>query len=342
VINTALDIVREVLGKDAIFSWEGSPQGFIQRLRVRDGQSAVFVRDEYSGLLQQMNRPSGHMAGLSQMFIRAYDGGTLENVRTRKKNTQTGEAEDDTDSVIEPYLVKLCASTHDSFVTRATIDNVLDGFLARFMVFSGSAEPQPLRRSTPDLVKQRFSLIEQANHFHEKARALRSPLYIENDVLDLQWQLEREWIRRAEGCSRPDAAGPSLKRLSESVLKVAGLLAIDAAGYERNPIISSHHFESARRMGIRWLESTLAVINALGRTTFERNCCVVLSTVRTHPEGIRMRDLSRKHRKFRVRDVRDLLSALELQGEIRIVECRSESGKGPAFDLVVPAAEGQS
>src|SRR5262245_20628794 len=105
VINTALDIAVEVLGKDAIFFWEGSPQGFIQRLQSRDRQSAIFVRDEYSGLLQQMNRSSGHMAGLAQMFIRAYDGGSLENVRTRKRNKQTGETEADSDSVMEPYLV---------------------------------------------------------------------------------------------------------------------------------------------------------------------------------------------------------------------------------------------
>src|SRR5262249_28515677 len=64
----ARDLAREVLGADAILSWEGSPQGLIQDLQGRDGQAAIFLRDEYSGLIQQMNRASGHMGGLAQMF----------------------------------------------------------------------------------------------------------------------------------------------------------------------------------------------------------------------------------------------------------------------------------
>jgi hypothetical protein len=285
-----------------------------------------------------MNRASGHMTGLAQMFIRAYDGGTLENVRTRKKNKKTDDYEDDTDRVVQPYLVKLCASTFDSFVTRATIENVLDGFLARFIVFKGSAEPQRMKLSTPILKAQRLSLIEDAKIFHDKARALGS-LYIEDDVLGLQWDLEQEWSRRAHECSRPDAAGPALKRLSESVLKVAALLAIDESGYERIPRISRVHFESARRMSTRWIDSTLALIDALGRNVFQRDCESVLSTILASRNGIRFRDLYRKHRKLKKRELNDVLDALRAQDEITIAE--HKSAKGPAFKLLI-APPGQS
>ena len=117
---------------------------------------------------------------------------------------------------------------------------------------------------------------------------------------------------------------------------MAGLLAIDEAAYERIPIVRVTHFESARHLGMRWIDSALALIEALDRNGFERNCRLVISTVRANPNGIRFRDLYRKHRKLKPRDVHEVLSALEIQGEITIV--KAESGKGPAFDLIAPAA----
>src|SRR5690606_26258741 len=88
-LDLAADLLRDVLGDEALIPWEGSPQGLIQKLQARDGKAAVFLRDEYSGLLAQINR-GGHMAGLEQTFIRAFDGGRLENIRTRKK-TSSGD-----------------------------------------------------------------------------------------------------------------------------------------------------------------------------------------------------------------------------------------------------------
>ena len=54
VIDYGRNVIVEVLGREAVFEWEGSPQGLVQRLQDRDGQAAIFVRDEFSGLLAQM------------------------------------------------------------------------------------------------------------------------------------------------------------------------------------------------------------------------------------------------------------------------------------------------
>src|SRR5437762_2724253 len=83
------------------------------------------------------------------------DGAPLENNRTKKRDKKTGLLEDDTDRVEKPYLVKLCASTWDAFVMRASIDNVLDGFLARFLIVTGSAIPRRMERATQELEHRR-------------------------------------------------------------------------------------------------------------------------------------------------------------------------------------------
>lgn len=323
-INFARDLLATVLGENAIIEWEGSPQGLIQRLQERDNQAAVFVRDEYSGLLQQMNR-GGHMAGLEQTFIRSFDGRVLENIRTRKRNKTTGEWHRDTDRVENPYLVKLTGTTWNAFIARATIDNVLDGFLARFIFVTGSAAPRRPGSTTPAIEADWTALIQAGRDYYERARLI-DVLNVDNDVLDASWALEQQWAARARQSTRPDAATPSLKRLAEAVLKVAGLLAIEDTSIMQ-PCITLDHFRMARAMGERWITNTLQVIEALGATSFQREADAVADTVRQHPHGIKLSDLYRAHRRLKKRDFDEILSALETQEVIGRVEA-DHQGKG--------------
>ena len=225
VVDYARNVLVSVLGQEAVFEWEGSPQGLIQRLQDRDGQAAVFIRDEYSGLLAQINR-GGHLAGLEQTLIRAFDGRVLENIRTRKRSRSTGEAESDSDRVEHPYLVTLCATTYQAFIERATIDNVISGFLARFIWVSGASTPRPQTLKTKESEAAWEALIEQARWYHANADQVRS-LEVDERVLAAAWDRERAWAAKAAASTRPDAATPSLKRLADAVLKTAALLALE-------------------------------------------------------------------------------------------------------------------
>lgn len=226
VIEFAVDVVRSVLGETALLSWEGSPQGILQRLQSRDGQTTVFHRDEYAGLLAGMNK-GGHLAGLSALLIKGYDGAVLENVRT-KKRTSEGGVLSDTDRVENPYLVQLTAAPWDAFVMRATIDNVLDGFLARCVIVTGSASGRRLSVASDEIRAAGAAVYDQARRYSTRAQAIQQ-VAIAPAVLDRHWALEQNYLRRAEASARPDAAGPSLKRLSETALKLAALLAIEEA-----------------------------------------------------------------------------------------------------------------
>lgn len=119
-----------------------------------------------------MNR-GGHMAGLAQTLIRAYDVAILENIRTRKRNKSTGNLEGDTDRVEMPYLVKLTATTWESFVTRATIDNVLDGFLARFVFVTGAALPRRVELEDATMREEFDELIRLAADYYKRAGWVR-------------------------------------------------------------------------------------------------------------------------------------------------------------------------
>jgi hypothetical protein len=322
-LDLAVDVVRAVLGESALIHWEGSPQGLLQRLQTRDGQASVFVRDEYSGLMAGMNR-GGHLAGLPQLLIKGYDGAVLENVRTRKRGPD-GDTHSDTDRVEDPYLLQFAAAPWDAFTERATIDNVLDGFLARFLIVMGSASERELPMLTEAIRSAGTAVYDQARHYHARAQAVQQ-VAIAPDVLARQWALEQDYRRRAQASSRPDAAGPSLKRLAETALKLSALLALEE---ETGTIVSIReaHFLLAVQITDKWAGNALRLIEALGRTTFQRDCEAVLRTIQQRPAGIPKGQLYRLHQRLRQRDFEEILGALETQERIAIEKTES-SGRG--------------
>lgn len=330
VLDLALDVVKEILGETALIHWEGSPQGLLQRLQTRDGQTAVFTRDEYAGLLAGMNR-GGHLAGLPQLLIKGFDGSVLENVRTRKRGAD-GEKHSDTDRVEDPYLVQLAAAPWDAFSVRATLDNVLDGFLPRFIIVTGSAAGRELPMLTDAMRLTRTALLAQAQAYHARAKAVQQ-VVIAKGVLARQWALEQEYLRRASVSPRPEAAGPALKRLADTALKLAALLAIEG---DTGTVLSirDEHFLVAAQITDRWTVNALRLIQALGRTTFQRDCEAVLASVQGRPAGLPVSTLYRLHRHLRERDFKEILSALEIQEQI-VIE-KSETGRGRPPMMVRP------
>ena len=333
VIDGAIEIIHAVLGDKAVLAWEGSPQGIIQRLQQRDGEATVFWRDEYSGLLRQMNQ-GGHMAGLSQTFIRCFDGRPIENIRTKKRHKGSDTYEDDTDSVRQPYLAKLCASTFDSFVTVASPENVIDGFLARFIFLTGKATPRRMQQTSQALKDKHEKLVGLAWDFFNKAKA--TDIGIDDAVLDRHWELEQKWTKLAQTASKRDAMGPALKRLSEAVLKVAGLLAIDESNEDNPAYITVEHFEQALAMGQRWLNSTWRVVEALGRSDHKKKLDTVWKIIQHYPNGMKMSHLYRKQQNLKTRELEEVLRSLQEQARIRIEQEPGTGKRGRSPRIVFP------
>jgi hypothetical protein len=333
----AADVIRQVLGEDAILPWKGSPEALIQALAARDGRAAVFARDEYSGLLAQMKK-GGYVAGLAQDFIRGFDGLPITMARTAKMNRKTGERVDDTDRVRDPYLVKLCAATRTSFTETATIDDVLDGLLARFVFTSGSAEERRPQTMTAALEDAWRTVVAHAHAFHDRAEDMLS-VAIPEPVLDDAWDLEKRFKAAAMTHPRPDAARPAMKRLAETVLKVAALLAIDRSR-DGSATIDGRDLEAAVGMAERWRTTTLAVIADIGRTRFQARADAVLRTIRAHPKGIMLSTLYRAHRDLAQREFDDVLGALETQQLAHRVDAKTgKIGRAPVVYFPGPPVE---
>jgi hypothetical protein len=336
-LELAVDFIRSLLGKAALLNWEGSPQGFIQRLQERDGQATVFVRDEYASLLTAINR-GGHLTGLPQVLIKAYDGSVIENVRTKKRNSD-GAKLADTDRAEAPYLAQCAAAPWDAFVQAATIDNVNDGFLPRFIIITGQAAGRALQPITPDIRAQREALLDQLRTYQAQVQAIETVAFAPG-VLEAQWAFEQSLLARASESSRPDAAGPVLKRLADTALKLTALLAVEQATGTVLTLTLAQ-FAMAATITRRWADNALRLVEALGRTTFRKHCEEVLRTVRMQPTGLSVSTLYRKHPNLRERDFHEILGALETQEHIAVEKTEPTGKKGRLATMVRPLTKGK-
>jgi hypothetical protein len=323
VQDVGVDLAREVLPATSFFEWEGSQQGLIQRLADIDGTPLLFPRDELSGLMAQVKQ-GGHLAGLPQTLIRAYDVRPLENVRTRKRKDAGGKAEPDTDRAVEPYLVLLAASTRDSLLEYVGTPDYLSGFMPRFLVYSGSADPKPSRRPSEAILTARRELVSHLRRIRERAAAIPGPLGVDDAVYEAAWGLEQQWTHTVKNTVvRSSVAGAIVKRLLESLYKVAALLALDRA----KAYVTAEDYQQATAMGQRWLASALELAQAAAASRFEKQCALVLEVI--GDDWTTMRTILRRHRWLRIKHLEDILAALEEQAEIDVEYPKSEKGLKP-------------
>lgn len=333
VLRLMTDILAAAMGETALMEWEGSPQGIIQRLQERQGQATVFARDEFSPLIATMNKQGSYMSALLQVLIRAYDGGTLETIRTKKFNAE-GNKVSDSDRVTDPYLVTLAASTYDSFMARATIDNILDGFLPRFVFYSSSVDdPRPLPMHTSEMDQRRNALVMRAHRLFQRCGVI-GEVRLNPEVQELKWTTERDWRARAKASSRPSTYGPVYQRLGNSLLRVAALLALDETE-SLDVTVQPEHYAAALLMGERWRICVERVIEDLGATPFLRSADLVLDTIRRSPGGVSRSDVLRAHRGIRGRDMAEILQSLIDQERISEVKVPT-SGRPTVMLVPVP------
>jgi hypothetical protein len=242
--------------------------------------------------------------------------------RTTKVKAKSGERIDDTDRVREPYLVKLCAATRTSFIETAGIEDVLDGLLARFVFTSGFADERRMARSTGELEAAWSEVLAHGKAFHDRAQKILT-IDLPEEVLEAEWALELQLREQATPHPRCDAARPAMKRLAETILKVAALLAID----RNRATVTVEDFDQAAALARPWIVTTLALIADLGRSRFQARADAVLGTITTRPKGIPRGELFRAHRALTGREFDEVLTALELQGLVHVFKSDATVGR---------------
>src|ERR1700694_5649994 len=212
-----------VLDPELFLANDQSPQGFVEEMSFRDGDAAVWHRDEFRSFLAQLKN-AGWMAGGKELLMKFYDGSSYyRRLRTKKHK---GQEFPDEAKVDKPYLVAVAAGVTSRIIDVLTVDDVVDGFLPRFLIVAPTERP-PRRAAatiTDAISAERRALIELLRQLRDGLTARgECAVQFPPEV----WQRWNDYAALIEGeaatSSAPELFGPIAGRMADNALKLAAL-----------------------------------------------------------------------------------------------------------------------
>lgn len=328
--STAMDIAIELLDEvmpDAVMATDGSVEGLMQSMAERTGKSSIFLRDEFSGLLESMFKKD-YMAGTAEMLTKLYDG--KRQKRVLKK---------DSTDIKDPRLIIFGGGIKTKVTALLKDEHVSSGFMPRFVfitAISDITKIRPVGPPTKRVVNGRASLLSSMNILHNKHNNMR-PLIINGmpqpvmtkpkitvELTDEAWEryniLERTLVKYGVESNRPDIFTPVGDRLSKSILKAAMLLACEREKENQSETVTVtvNDLLVAIKYGESWIKYSYEVISNVGQTEEERILHKIQDYVVTSPGGASRSSIMKNH-KLTARDFRQIIDTMMQRGMVKQV-----------------------
>lgn len=279
--STSMDMAVEMLEQvddDSILATDGTIEGLMTILAMRPKQPSVFLRDEFSGLLDSMIKKD-YMAGMPEMLTKLYDGKMMKRVLKKESFV-----------VKDPRLIMYTGGIKSKITQILTTEHVSSGFLPRFIFITAESDVTRVRPIGPPMdvdTTERDNLAKELAEIKAHYNS-SEPMRIGEEGLTLavprefKAVLSREaWIRYNElemllvkygmDSEMPVVMTPVGDRLAKSILKAAVLM---AASRQRNDdtkvLVTKDDILRAIRFGESWREYATEVISAVGVTGDER------------------------------------------------------------------------
>lgn len=338
--TTAMDIAMDLLGEideDALLATDGSIEGLLTSMSTRPGRPSVFLRDEFSGLLEQMSKKD-YMAGMAELLTKLYDG-KMQKRLLRKETVE----------VREPCLIVFAGGIKTKITHILTHEQVSSGFMPRFIFITAESDITKMKPlgppTTRDLSEReaiKDELVELVKHFRttqvltvkDTKAVFEQKRRFEAELTPKAWdrynQLEQSMMESALSTDHPDIMAPTSDRLAKSILKASVLLA--ACRREEKVVVTEKDIIRAAYYGETWRGYVIEVMNAIGKSDSERQMELILSAVLKH-DGISRSQLMQKYH-LTSQETDKIFTTLEQRGQIT----RQRTGKGERlFAVTAPA-----
>jgi hypothetical protein len=324
--STAMDLAMDILVEidpDAVMATDGSIEGLLTTLQYRPGRPSIFLRDEFSGLLEGMLHKE-YMAGMAETFTKLYDGKYQKRV-LRKEVIE----------IRDPVLILFAGGIKDRILSLLTMEQVSSGFLPRFVFITAESDVsrlKPLGPPTETSIEGRDELMSRFTELHSHFNA---PALVEvggkqiatqpehraeltQDAWNLYNHFEAQMLRDALGTNVPETTTPMFDRLAKSGLKTATLLA--ALRMEDRVVVQEHDLYKAFWYVEQWRMNAIDILQNIGQTQSEKQVQNVLRAItKAPPEGlIRSQLMQRQH--LNARDAEGILMTLEQRGQIQRIK----------------------
>jgi hypothetical protein len=278
--TTAMDIAMDLiadLDSDAILATDGSIEGLMTSLSLRPGRPSIFLRDEFSGLLEAMTKKD-YYAGMAEVFTKLYDGKMQKRV-LRKEILE----------VRDPRLILFAGGIKNKVTGLLTFEQVSSGFMPRFIFITAESDVtklKPLGPPTDGTLNNRQVILDEMEDLQQHYQRMTTlelkhvPGKIESAMLwdaqmtDAAWdrynQLEFRMLEAGTASEfRADVLTPTYDRLSKSILKAAVLLAASRSRAEQI-VVELDDVLRAIHYGEQWKIHADDVMANIGKTTYER------------------------------------------------------------------------
>lgn len=343
--STTMDMAIRMLSEvhpDFLMGTDGSPEGILSELHHRDGKVSVFHRDEITGWIESTIRRD-YLAGMLETFTRLYDGKSEKRI-LRKESIEVKDAN----------MVIMSGGIKTKMAEIITMDHIRSGFLPRFIMVTGTTRAQDQRpigpppgvitthtRDPREIVVEELYKIA-SNYMPQQGedkveiggvvKFTKSPtqkrrLTATPETWHRIQQLKLDAGLLGERSSNPDIYIPLYDRLSNSVIKVAILI----AGARRSEIIELADVQKAITLADQWIFSITEFASALESMPemdrWEKKTDKILDYIKTiHPKALSRSELMKRFR-VKSRDVQDIEKTLVQRGQIRITSVANQ-GKG--------------
>jgi hypothetical protein len=305
--STAMDIAMDLLEEvdsSTILATDGSIEGLMSSLSTRPSQPSIFLRDEFSGLLDSMVKKD-YYAGMAETLTKLYDG----KLQKRILKKEVIEVKD-------PCLMLFAGGIKNKVCSLLTTEHISSGFIPRFVFITAESDVtrvQPLGPPTERDTTGREAILntmrQLRDHYYTEPKLIRQgsrmvyapPVKWDAQLTPEAWArfnaLESDMMKAGLKAEAPEIVTPTYDRLCKSGLKAAVLSAASRNPVEPGQTVVVELIDML--YGIRfveqWRDYTNQIINSIGLTTNERELEKVLGAIRREPGITRSRLMQAYH-----------------------------------------------
>jgi hypothetical protein len=299
-MDISIDMVTDI-DPDAILATDGSIEGLLTAMAGRPSRPSVFLRDEFTGLLEQMTKKD-YMAGTAELLTKLYDGKYQK--RVLKKETI---------EVREPVLIVFAGGIKDKTTSLLTHEQVSSGFMPRFIFITAESDITRLKPLGPPSQQTintgaaiKNELTDIFSFYARKTEMTVKSLKANTNNVDMKFMAkltDEAWIRYNEletqmlqaglESKNPAIMTPTYDRLSKSILKAAVLLA--AARREEEPTVTLQDMLRSIYYAENWKTYSEEIMDSIGSSQAERKLEKIHKYIYEHPGASRSMVMQNYH-----------------------------------------------
>ena len=334
LVNPAKELMRlarveHIIGQDRIASGSG-----LLKMLVSEPTRICFL-DEFGHMLQQIGLPGSgvHAKQIVSEFTQLFSA-------ARSLYTGTAYATREPEQIDCPHLCLFGMATPDQFWRAFGSSSLEDGSIARYLIFpigqAASKDPDfRFQGDTSDAIRDVTEAVSSrvsGNLGHSELCTARMTGPVE--------KARHALIQTMDGCAEYaehnaiKGAPAILRRVAENAIKIA---LISAVGRDPvSPVIEAKDFDIGHAIA-RWSANTMItnIASHIADNQLERDVNDVERFVRQAGEKGRVwRELQRRFRRIRKRDLQEIIEGLEEEGSIRVHVERGQRGGHPLKTLL--------